>query len=144
MESIFMINCGEYNTHVNSEACKFISGWYERSCAGFCRCQMCLHPLSCSRLPSLWFLQRRRVSIRAPGLQEPEHSSLSVQPREAQPCLGRCICSPGASWGKRANPGAPCTLLSLEMCSVSTAWPFNSAGLESKIQPERLLLSYVL
>ncbi|KAK5916930.1 hypothetical protein CgunFtcFv8_011862 [Champsocephalus gunnari] len=46
--------------------------------------------------PSLWFL-----SIRASGLQEPEHSSVSVLPREVQPCLGRCICSLGAS------PGAP-------------------------------------
>ncbi|KAK5857538.1 hypothetical protein PBY51_010778 [Eleginops maclovinus] len=57
--------------------------------------------------PSLWFLHGRRVSIRASGLQEPEHSSVSVLPREVQPCLGRCICSLGASWGKRASPGAP-------------------------------------
>lgn len=74
---------------------------------GFCRCQMCLHPLYCSLFPSLWFLHGCRVSIRASGLQEPEHSSLSVPPREAQPCLGRCICGLGASWGKRASPGAP-------------------------------------
>lgn len=46
-------------------------------------------------------------SIRASRLQEPEHSSLSVLPREVQPCLGRCICGLGASWGKRANPGTP-------------------------------------
>ena len=80
-------------------------------CAGFffffCRCQMCLHPLPCSPFPSLWFLHGRRVSIRASGLQEPEHSSVSVLPREVQPCLGRCICSPGASWGKRAKPWCP-------------------------------------
>lgn len=73
-----------------------------------CRCQMCLHPLPCSRLPSLWFLQGHRVSIRASGLQEPEHSSLSVLPREAQPCLGFAASVVwGASRGKRANPGGP-------------------------------------
>lgn len=98
-------------------ACTFLSWCYE-SCVQvfffFCRCQMCLHPLPCSPFPSLWFLHGRRVSIRASGLQEPEHSSLSVLPREVQPCLGRCICSLGASWGKRANPGAPaCWFLSV-------------------------------
>lgn len=65
--------------------------------------------------PSLWFLHGRRLSIRASGLQEPKHSSVSVLPREVQPCLGRCICSPrGASRGKSVNPGAPCVLVSLE------------------------------
>lgn len=88
--------------------CAFLS----ELCVGFflfffCRCQMCLHPLPCSPFPSLWFLHGRRVSIRASGLQEPEHSSLSVLPREVQPCLGRCICSLRASWGKWVNPGAP-------------------------------------
>lgn len=84
----------------------------------FCRCQMCLHPLPCSPFPSLWFLHGRRVSIRASRLQEPEHSSLSVLPREVQPCLGRCICSPGASRGKEGEPwGLPCMLVSLEVRS---------------------------
>lgn len=65
--------------------------------------------------PSLWFLHGRRLSIRASGLQEPEHSSVSVLPREVQPCLGRCICGPrGASRGKSVNPSAPCVLVSLE------------------------------
>ncbi len=76
-------------------------------CAGFCRCQMCLHPLPCSPFPSLWFLHGRRVSIRASGLQEPEHSSVSVLPREVQPCLGQCICSLGGEPGEEGNPGAP-------------------------------------
>ncbi|MEQ2290895.1 hypothetical protein AMECASPLE_007763 [Ameca splendens] len=61
---------------------------------------------ACPPFPSLWFLQGHTVSIRASGLQEPEHSSVSVLPREAQPCLGSCICGLGASCGERANPGA--------------------------------------
>lgn len=61
---------------------------------------MCLHPLPSSPTGSF---RGGRVSIRASGLQEPEHSSPSVLPREAWPCLGQCICGPGPSRGKRAD-----------------------------------------
>jgi len=73
----------------------------------FCRCQMCLHHLPRSPRPlPLVPAWAQGLKIGASGLQKAEHSSSSVQPREVQPCLGRCICSPRVSrGGERANPG---------------------------------------
>ncbi|KAG7224142.1 hypothetical protein INR49_019877, partial [Caranx melampygus] len=74
------------------------------------------------------------VSIRASGLQEPEHSSLSVLPREAQPCLGRCICGLGASvrLGEEGEHWCSRMLVSLDVFSVSAALTPELRGEEDK------------
>lgn len=59
-------------------------------------------PLPSPLVPA--WAQALNQSIGAPGTGE--HSSVSVLPREAQPCLGRCICSPP---GQEGEPRCPLT-----------------------------------
>lgn len=68
-----------------------------------------LPPSFPSPLVPAW-AQALNQSIGAPGTGE--HSSVSVLPREAQPCLGRCICSPPGQEGEPRCP--PRELVALE------------------------------
>lgn len=125
--------------------CTFISPCYECLCAGSCRCQMCSQsPPVYARVPSLWFLQGHGVSIRASGLQEPKHSSLSVLPREAQPCLAFLLHlwlggASGEGRGQISVDPHPVLLVSLEDVFTNTVDPARVDALDhNEIFSDRL------